>query len=352
MDMRQCRNTANAAGQFHSGGEGIVDHRSRVRIAAVAWVIAAGFLVGGAVGAVATADPGGNGGRSHGQGGYGGGKANTAGDARGYGGKGYGADSLGGSDRSRPADPKGDLPGGGNLPAGNGQRGKRDGGVTKLGGENPPVEKPPVEKPPVEQPPVEQPPDDNPGQCERSCPDPGPVPGPNPNPTGNGNGGGYQPPQLQQPGEPGGTVAPKVVGTAAGTAVAVVPVAVVPPVIPLPLMLQLVWPPVPGAADGGVAPSVLPPESAPGGASHGAGQPLPAPREPWPADTGRTAGMQASFRAGYSEFLRAAEVSQMAAVALPGFAGMLLLTAGGGFIGYRQAKAGHVVHTEIGRFLS
>ena len=38
-------------------------------------------------------------------------------------------------------------------------------------------------------------------------------------------------------------------------------------------------------------------------------------------------------------------MSQIVALALPGVAGMLVMTGAGGLIGYRQAKAGHVVRT-------
>ena len=38
-------------------------------------------------------------------------------------------------------------------------------------------------------------------------------------------------------------------------------------------------------------------------------------------------------------------MSQVAALAVPGVAGILVLTGAGGFVGYRQAKAGHAVRT-------
>ena len=38
-------------------------------------------------------------------------------------------------------------------------------------------------------------------------------------------------------------------------------------------------------------------------------------------------------------------MSQVAALAAPGLAGMLVLTGAGGLLGYRQAKAGHAVRT-------
>ena len=48
---------------------------------------------------------------------------------------------------------------------------------------------------------------------------------------------------------------------------------------------------------------------------------------------------------GYTEYLRSAGLSQVAALAVPGLGGMLVLTGAGGLVGYRQAKAGHAVHT-------
>jgi hypothetical protein len=50
-----------------------------------------------------------------------------------------------------------------------------------------------------------------------------------------------------------------------------------------------------------------------------------------------------SYRMGYVEYLRAAGFGEVAAVALPGFTGILILTGAGGLIGYRQARAGRSV---------
>jgi hypothetical protein len=52
-----------------------------------------------------------------------------------------------------------------------------------------------------------------------------------------------------------------------------------------------------------------------------------------------------SYRIGYPEYLRSAGLLQVAALAVPGVAGMLVLTGAGGLLGYRQAKAGHAIHT-------
>ena len=72
----------------------------------------------------------------------------------------------------------------------------------------------------------------------------------------------------------------------------------------------------------------------------------PAGREPLPAHVGSNVKLPpSSFRIGYTEYLRNAGLSQVAALAVPGVAGMLVLTGAGGLVGYRQAKAGHAVHT-------
>jgi hypothetical protein len=44
-------------------------------------------------------------------------------------------------------------------------------------------------------------------------------------------------------------------------------------------------------------------------------------------------------RLGYSRYLRSPTAGELAAVALPGVAGLLFLTFSGGCIGYRQANS-------------
>jgi hypothetical protein len=74
--------------------------------------------------------------------------------------------------------------------------------------------------------------------------------------------------------------------------------------------------------------------------------PLPLP------DTSADPLAEMDFRAGYSDYLRNAGQAQITAIAVPGAVAILLFTAGGGFIGYRQARAGHVIRAEgITRFL-
>jgi hypothetical protein len=96
----------------------------------------------------------------------------------------------------------------------------------------------------------------------------------------------------------------------------------------------------------GIPAAPKPPASTHGGAS-----------KPQPAQSGSqqgpppafSAGNQAlpapSYRMGYMEYLRAAGFGQVAAVAVPGLSGILILTGAGGLIGYRQARAGRSVRT-------
>jgi hypothetical protein len=70
-----------------------------------------------------------------------------------------------------------------------------------------------------------------------------------------------------------------------------------------------------------------------------------------------SAGNQAmpppSYRMGYGEYLRTAGLGEVAAVAIPGFTGILVLTGAGGLIGYRQARAGRSVRSGgTARFVS
>jgi hypothetical protein len=58
------------------------------------------------------------------------------------------------------------------------------------------------------------------------------------------------------------------------------------------------------------------------------------------------------FREGYAAYLRSADIAGVAALAVPGFVGIAVLTALGGFVGYRQAKSGLAVQAAgTSRFL-
>jgi hypothetical protein len=64
-----------------------------------------------------------------------------------------------------------------------------------------------------------------------------------------------------------------------------------------------------------------------------------------PANVGsNVAAPNSSYRIGYTEYLRTAGLPQVAALAVPGLVGIMVLTGAGGLLGYRQAKAGHAVH--------
>lgn len=59
-----------------------------------------------------------------------------------------------------------------------------------------------------------------------------------------------------------------------------------------------------------------------------------------------------SFRVGYPEYLREAKIGEVAVLALPGAIGIVVLTALGGVVGYRQAKAAQGVRVAgTARFL-
>ncbi len=144
--------------------------------------------------------------------------------------------------------------------------------------------------------------------------------------------------QPSQPGVPGG---PAVLDAGAGSAAAAAPVG---PAVPIALPV-IVAPPIGLGVGGGGAGS--------GGASAGAppAAPRAMPAEPPagritpPANVGSNAGVpNSSYRIGYTEYLRTAGLPQVAALAVPGLVGILVLTGAGGLLGYRQAKAGHAVH--------
>jgi hypothetical protein len=111
----------------------------------------------------------------------------------------------------------------------------------------------------------------------------------------------------------------------------VVPPVVLPPVVLPPVVVPPMMPPVP--VIGPVVPrppEVHPPSLTP---------PPRTDRQPAPVGELGPQGIPVSFRAGYADYLRAATVGDLAAVALPGTAGILVITALGGLVGFRQARA-------------
>ena len=285
--------------------------QSGLHYAAAACVIAGGLLVGGPGVAVALADPGG-GGQHDGDGSRH--SSDSGGGTR---------DGKGGAAQGSTASRRGDGP----------RQGR------------------PGQQPGADQP-GQDPGEGQPGQgrypqdeCDQGDGGKGGSGG-----TGGSTGGGRRnhvrpyPYSVPTPPLQPGLVEPDVVVATAG------PVDVPPPEVPvLTAPLVVLPPPAVGASAGRRVELPAPP---PGSAPPPSIEPLKMAREPIPGEVGRDISSPESFRAGYSEYLRTAGVTQMAALALPGVTGILLLTAGGGFIGYRQAKAGHTVRTEgIARFL-
>lgn len=306
-------------------------NRSPMKAAAISWVIACGLLCGGTglLGAApAWADPGAVGGS---QGGPGDGSGPDRTDAPGTG-RPAGASAPGvGRPRPRPsATPRrpgaaaAETPGAGELP-------------------NWPWPWPPWPWPPCHHPPG------NPGPSEGvglpRAPDLAIVSPPKSAGGGGGSGGGIgilprTPPPPGEPGEPG---EPGVVSADRG---AVTPPGMEPAPITMPPLIEL--PPLrPAPTAGGSGAAAEP------GPRGGPARESSTSRERPPA-TSSGAGTEppASSRVGYPNYLREAKIGEVAALALPGFAGLLALTALGGFVGYRQAKAGHVVRTAgTSRFL-
>jgi hypothetical protein len=179
-------------------------------------------------------------------------------------------------------------------------------------------------------------------------PPPGQPPGDD---NGGGDGGGVfepprarlqPPPDMQLPPpreiEPVGPD-PGVVDAGAGApAVAGLPVG--------PITMPVIVSPLGGP--GGGTPGA---PSGPGlqGGPRGITEP-PLGRERLPANLGGDG--TSSYRIGYPEYLRTAGLPQVAALAVPGIGGILVLTGAGGLVGYRQAKAGHALRSGTARFMN
>jgi hypothetical protein len=79
----------------------------------------------------------------------------------------------------------------------------------------------------------------------------------------------------------------------------------------------------------------------------------PAPTPAPPPATGAVPVDLPATRVGYQQYLRTAKMTHVAVVALPGAAGLVLMTLSGTVIGYRQARAGHVLrHNPAARFMA
>ena len=126
------------------------------------------------------------------------------------------------------------------------------------------------------------------------------------------------------------------------------------PVAPAPVIVPPVVPPPPVVVPLAPAPAPSPLAPAPSPAA----PPSPViqqPRtnhQPALADSLSPQAIPESFRVGYADYLRAADVTYLLAVALPGVAGILAFTAAGGVVGYRQARAAQALPPAgIARFL-
>ncbi|MCV7161277.1 hypothetical protein H7J55_27805 [Mycolicibacterium brisbanense] len=123
----------------------------------------------------------------------------------------------------------------------------------------------------------------------------------------------------------------------------------VPPVAP-PDMIVLPLPPLPEVAP--AAPSG-------GGGAHAAPPAVPsAPQVTAPTAqppqhvTSPINAIPETFRVGYADYLRVSTTTDLVFAVLPGLAGMVLLTAAGGAVGFRQARAARTLPSpQIARFL-
>ncbi|TPG29701.1 hypothetical protein EAH80_26065 [Mycobacterium hodleri] len=193
----------------------------------------------------------------------------------------------------------------------------------------------------------------------------GPRPPPDGSPSGTGKGGGggvtagkppigigipKPPPSMQLPATiprvvspklPVGSVDPEVDDTGGlATAAGELPF--------MPGSLPAIVPPL-GAGDVGAGGPGAAPRAGSPAAPKTSGGPQNQSQSPGfggqgpPAFRAGNGPLPASYRAGYGDYLRTAGIRQMAAVAVPGVTGILVLTGAGGLIGYRQARAGHTV---------
>jgi hypothetical protein len=162
------------------------------------------------------------------------------------------------------------------------------------------------------------------------------------------------PPPIDQP--PGVPAEPRPVDSTTVGASAVLHGGNAPPVLTAPVMVA----PVP-AMPGPILGASIGPRGGPAftSSSRWAGEPAPPIRqpstsEPLPTNVGLTARGQTSKEAGYpNEYLRSPRLSEMAAGALPGVVGMLIMTVGGVCLGYRHAMAGQLLRPQgADRFLA
>jgi hypothetical protein len=125
----------------------------------------------------------------------------------------------------------------------------------------------------------------------------------------------------------------------------------------VPITLPVVVAPVGAGAGGTGGPGIGPRPGTPSaprasGAPGNDQPPQRASRQNPPAYGASNGVTPESFRVGYGNYLRNAGIGQVAAVAVPGVTGILIITGAGGLLGYRQARAGRAVRaTGTARFV-
>jgi hypothetical protein len=149
------------------------------------------------------------------------------------------------------------------------------------------------------------------------------------------------PPAIPQTPARVNALPPPVTGMPPPVAATPPPVPAMPPALPLPVLTPPAAPPTPPSAlSNGPSLSPVPvrtPETRNAPLTTFAPKNVPGPLP---------------FRAGYSGYLQRASTTQLAAMAVPGATGIFLVTASGAFVGYRRARAGHVIHVVgLSRFI-
>jgi hypothetical protein len=174
--------------------------------------------------------------------------------------------------------------------------------------------------------------------CAAMHPQPEPSPAPRPAFRTQEEG----PPVADSSGGGGGGVDAVSTGVAAEPPVLQAPLVIAPLPIPLPPAVAPVAPP--GASAGAAPPPVAVDSVAVGADAPVIRGSLPPTVEPTAAMPTPMSGQPT--RLGYPRYLRTPTAGELAAVALPGVAGLMFLTFSGGCIGYRQANSVRFLRAE------
>lgn len=112
-------------------------------------------------------------------------------------------------------------------------------------------------------------------------------------------------------------------------------------------------PPASATPDPGAAPSSRASTQAPPAPARSADRPVATPLQSPLQQPKSQAPLGDTARLGYPDRLRNADLPEVASMALPGLAAILGFTAAGGFVGYRQARAGSALRAAgTARFLA